>query len=217
MTTPPHIETGRLRACRVALVDDRPLPRAVLGLALQREHVDVVVGCTDLAELAQVLPTVHPGVAVLSNGLSDRDRRLLAGVGCAPTPVTIVLVTETPESVSSLYDAGLVAAVVRPDVGVDHLRRLVERVHSGRRFVVGPRPRSGATPTPGVVLTPRETQVLHLLAAGASNEVISVHLGISVNTVRSHVQTVLRKLGEGRRVRAVRRAGELGLLDRLPV
>ena len=57
--------------------------------------------------------------------------------------------------------------------------------------------------------------MLQLLAAGRSNEGIAAGMGISVNTVRSHVQAVLRKLGAERRLGAVHRAGELGLLESL--
>jgi LuxR family maltose regulon positive regulatory protein len=56
-----------------------------------------------------------------------------------------------------------------------------------------------------------------MMARGAANDAIAEGLGISVNTVRTHVQSILRKLGEGRRVAAVRRASELGLLDKRPV
>jgi DNA-binding CsgD family transcriptional regulator len=56
---------------------------------------------------------------------------------------------------------------------------------------------------PAVALTPREKQVLQLLAAGASNKVIARLLNVSVHTVKFHVASVLRKLGAGGRLEAV--------------
>ncbi len=61
-------------------------------------------------------------------------------------------------------------------------------------------------------LTPAETTVLAELAAGRSNKEIAARLGISPNTVKTHVARVLGKLGARRRTEAILRARELGLL-----
>ena len=64
----------------------------------------------------------------------------------------------------------------------------------------------------GELLTPREMEVLHLLATGASNRAIAEELVISSETVKSHVSHILRKLDVRSRVQAVVRARDLGLL-----
>ena len=64
-------------------------------------------------------------------------------------------------------------------------------------------------------LTERELAVLRLLPARLSNREIGRELYVSVNTVRSHVQAIYRKLGVGARAEAVARARELGLLSTL--
>ena len=61
-------------------------------------------------------------------------------------------------------------------------------------------------------LTPAESTVLAELAAGLSNKEIAARLGISPNTVKTHVARVLEKLGARRRTEAILRARELGLL-----
>jgi DNA-binding NarL/FixJ family response regulator len=68
------------------------------------------------------------------------------------------------------------------------------------------------TAAPGIALTPRETEVLELLAAGASNKVIARQLKVSVHTVKFHVASLLRKLGADGRLEAVGVGLRTGLL-----
>ena len=62
-------------------------------------------------------------------------------------------------------------------------------------------------------LTPREREILHLVASGASNQEISQELFITVNTVKTHITHIYGKLGVTRRTQAASRARELGLID----
>jgi LuxR family maltose regulon positive regulatory protein len=64
-----------------------------------------------------------------------------------------------------------------------------------------------------VTLTPRELDVLGHLAELMSTEETAAAMFVSVNTVRTHIRSILRKLGVTRRNAAVRRARELGLLE----
>lgn len=61
-------------------------------------------------------------------------------------------------------------------------------------------------------ISPRELEVLELLAAGRSNKEIASGLGVSPNTVKTHVARLLEKLEAPRRTQAIRRARELGIL-----
>jgi two-component system response regulator DesR len=61
-------------------------------------------------------------------------------------------------------------------------------------------------------VSPRERDVLHAFAAGATNPAIARELGLSPNTVKQHASSIFRKLGVRNRAEAVRRADELGLL-----
>jgi ATP/maltotriose-dependent transcriptional regulator MalT len=66
--------------------------------------------------------------------------------------------------------------------------------------------------TPAPTLSPRETEVLSLVAAGKSNPTIAATLFVSEATVKTHLIHVFEKLGVSDRTRAVTRAMELGLL-----
>jgi DNA-binding NarL/FixJ family response regulator len=68
--------------------------------------------------------------------------------------------------------------------------------------------------TLSVPLTPRELEILHLLADGLSPKAIAVSLNISVHTTRGHIKNVLWKLGEHSQLGAVAAATRLGLLER---
>jgi LuxR family maltose regulon positive regulatory protein len=62
-------------------------------------------------------------------------------------------------------------------------------------------------------LSPREQEVLHLLAQGASNQEIAAALVVTVDTVKYHVSNILSKLQARNRTQAVARARSLGLLS----
>ena len=65
----------------------------------------------------------------------------------------------------------------------------------------------------GVLLTPRELEVLALLAEGASNKTIARRLGISVHTAKFHVHSLLDKLDAGGRTNALANAARLGVIN----
>jgi LuxR family maltose regulon positive regulatory protein len=73
-------------------------------------------------------------------------------------------------------------------------------------------PRPVAVPETGETLTPRELEVLRLVAAGASNPAIAEQLFITVRTVKSHVSNILRKLDVSSRLQASARARELRII-----
>ena len=84
------------------------------------------------------------------------------------------------------------------------------------RHPVGPTARSSPPEPPSTIvdpLSPRELDVLRLLAEMLSTTEIAAALFVSINTVRTHIRSILRKLGVTRRNDAVRRARDLHLLE----
>lgn len=208
--------------CRVVLVDPRPLVSTALASALTGRDVDVIATCGELSVALDQDGGRPPHVVVLADGPPASGRELLPDLRRRAAHTSVVMVCEMGAEASALVADGLVDAILSPEAGIDRLRRALRRVSAGERVDLSPqrpprpqRPQARRRRRSPVVLTDRERQVLQLLALGAGNEAIADRLGISVNTVRSHVHSVLRKLGAARRVGAVRRAGELGLLERL--
>ena len=73
-------------------------------------------------------------------------------------------------------------------------------------------PQPAARPDPNAALTPREREVLELMAEGASNKMIARALGISVHTAKFHVGSVIDKLDATGRTDAVAQAARLGVI-----
>jgi NarL family two-component system response regulator LiaR len=88
----------------------------------------------------------------------------------------------------------------------------LEKVHAGERIVALDLPARVEARTPRAIgLTPRESHVVALIAAGAPNKEIAGRLGLSMNTVKSHIRTAYRAMGVTSRTQAVLWAVEHGL------
>ena len=132
----------------------------------------------------------------------------------SPGTSLMLLATASSTSLWDAFDSGQVAAVVTKECTLATIQRSLERVRRGERFTLGiDRPSVHRTPTGDVPLTPRERDVLREMVAGATTSEMARELEISVNTVRTHVQHVLDKLGVGTRVQAAQLAVERRLLD----
>lgn len=175
---------------------------------------------------AAAQPPLRLGLSLADPALTVRvARRLAALPGVAlvperpgllvtdtPGPGRRLVLAEAPAAMASALRAGA-SGVLPPEAsGADFAAALAA---IGRGLVVAPaealappRPASG-----GVNLTPREREVLDLLALGASNKVIARRLGLSFHTAKAHVAMVLEKLGAGSRADAVARGARAGLVQ----
>jgi DNA-binding NarL/FixJ family response regulator len=96
----------------------------------------------------------------------------------------------------------------------EHERRLCEII--GRVLaeeVEGRAARPAVLPGPTAPLTPREVEILHLLASGQTNRQIGLQVRLGAGTVRNYLGRIFRKLGVTSRTQAAVRAVELGLVD----
>ncbi len=93
----------------------------------------------------------------------------------------------------------------------------LEKVYAGERIVaVDARCRRDGGRSRDDGLTPRESQVIGLIAAGAPNKEIARRLGLSMNTVKTHIRTAYRTMGVTSRTRAVLWAVEHGITEHRP-
>jgi len=140
------------------------------------------------------------------------------GYGGAPA---VVCLSEDPEAAARLAAAGPPAwALLGPGAGREQLAAAVRAVHRGLVVLTPPlapgwfpsRPAAGPA---GAIprLTPREREVLALLAQGLGNKQIAWELGVSEHTVKYHVSSLYAKLGAGSRTEALRLGIERGLLS----
>jgi len=209
---------------RVMVVDDQEVVRAGFGALLATQpDFDVVGTAYDGADAVRLCSAAHPDVVLMDVRMPVMDgieatRRLSAADG----PRILMLTTfDLDEYVYDALSAGASGFLLK-DVTAERLFDAVRVVASGealldpavtRRLIVEfarLRPR----PAPLMLgdLTPRELEVLALVAEGLSNTEIARRLVVSDQTVKSHVSRLLAKLGLRDRTQAVITAYESGLV-----
>ena len=177
---------------------------------------DVVTTTSDPDQASRLVEDLRPEVLLMGARYSGQERLdVLPHVRKAsPGTSLVLLATASSTSLWDAFDSGQVAAVVSKKCTLATIQRSVARVRRGERFTLGiDRPSVHRTPAGEVPLTPRERDVLQEMVAGATTSEMSRALDISANTVRTHVQHVLDKLGVGTRVQAAQLAVQKRLLD----
>ncbi len=179
--------------------ETRPLAVALrLADGAAAARLAALPGLVPIPQMARVLVTdglPEPGdpplVVVLADGEAATRRALRAGARAVlPRDAS----TAEVQAVLPAVAQGL--AVLPPAAAL---------------ALAGPPETAPDGPSPGP-LTPREREVLSLLAAGASNKVIARRLGLSFHTAKAHVAAVLHKLGASSRADAVVRGARAGLV-----
>ena len=214
---------------RVSIVDDHTLFREGLQSLLERHGLEVVDSAGDGPAGVAAAARERPDVVLLDlrlPGMSGLEalRRLRTAKDCPP--VVMLTTSDRERDLLEALRAGAAGYLLKdmePDALVAALRSIVEgetvvapalapalaRAVQGR--AAPERPEEPAAAGPFEMLTPREREVLGLLAEGRSNRGIAEGLGISEGTVKAHVKAVLRKLGAESRVAAAVLAVEWGL------
>jgi DNA-binding NarL/FixJ family response regulator len=214
---------------RLVLADDQDLMREGLRMMMSA-HADIeVVGEARTGrELVEQARLRRPDVALVDVRMPEMDGITAAGeLSRLPKPPRVVMLT-TFDHDDHVYDAlragatGFLLKTTPPDrliaairaaadgeslLSAEIARRLAER------FASGPRPASGGVPPALEELTPRERDVLRLIARGLGNREIADELIMSVATVKTHVNRIFRKLGIGERAQAVVLAYESGFVS----
>jgi DNA-binding NarL/FixJ family response regulator len=214
---------------RVLIADDQALVRTGFRLILGSEPgIEVVGEAGDGAEAARLAAELAPDVVLMDVRMPSLDgieaTRQLAGPD-GPGPRVLILTTfDLDEYVFDALRAGASGFLLK-DVTAERLFDAVRVIAAGEallapavtRRLIGEftrlRPVPDAlAPTAMVTLTPRETEVLRLVAEGMSNPEIARCLVVTEETVKTHVSHILAKLGLRDRTQAVVAAYESGLV-----
>jgi DNA-binding NarL/FixJ family response regulator len=210
------------RVATVVATDERPLVRAGISAALDAQtDVQLEAVCRP-AEAVPAIEEHLPAVLLVSIAAQDQDPFHVVATTKALHPALRVLVVTDAASVADLREGVAAGAdsFVLSTIPIDELAQAVVATARGDR-VVSPQvamqlatawhddPSSAASTS---TLSPRELQVLQLLAEGMTNQQIGEELGLSARTVKTHVQNLLAKLDAPDRTGAVARAFRLGLI-----
>jgi DNA-binding NarL/FixJ family response regulator len=213
---------------RVVVADDQALVRTGFRMILTADGIDVVGEATTGAEAVDAVRRTKPDVVLMDIRMPELDgleatRRILTG-GAAEPRVIILTTFDLDRYVYAALSAGASGFLLK-DVTPEHLVAAVRMVRAGdallapaitRRLVERFANRDTDTTTLHrdlSALTPRELDVLRLLAQGLSNAELAAHLHLSEATVKTHVARILAKLGLRDRVQAVVVAYESGLVS----
>lgn len=191
---------------RVVLVDDHPLVRDGIRLRLEASaEVDIVGEAGSLAEAARLVDEMLPDLVITDIRMPSASGVHLVALLAERHPAVKVLVLsmlKDPAFVQRAMALGACGYVLKDDPG-EHLIDAVHAVSAGQTYlspgVASLVASCASLPRARRRLTPKEAEVLNLLAQGRSNKEIATLLGASVRTIESHRLHLKRKLQvEGR-------------------
>ena len=211
------------RRSRILLADDHPMMLSALRRFFEPK-LEVVAMATDGPALLEAAERLRPDLVIADVEMPGLDgievtRRLQA---TAPdVRVLILSIHDEPLSVQAAFNAGAWGYVPKTSVP-EEIERAVHEVLAGRYYVSPSVARAAFArtahpreipPLPGnEVLTPREMEILRLVAEGLSNHQIAERLGVAVTTVRTHLSSVYEKLRLESRVELALYAAHVGAM-----
>jgi two-component system, NarL family, response regulator LiaR len=216
---------------RVVITDDDPLARQTIKAALQRRSITVIAEASNGGDAVALTRHYRPDVVLMDLVMPGMDgveatRRIVAA-----RPATRVIALTSfleDDKVLPAVRAGAAGYLLK-DVGPPELVRAIRTVHAGEALLhpaVAARVLEEVAASPGTAapaappasaprtdpgLTPREREVLELMARGLANKRIALELGIAEKTVKIHVSRILHKLGVADRTQAALYAVREGL------
>src|ERR671918_131932 len=215
---------------KVVVVDDQEVVRAGFAALLETQgDFTVVTTASDRTEAVRVCIEERPDVVLMDVRMPVMDgieatAKIASSSSTGMGPRVLILTTfDLDEHVYDALNAGASGFLLK-DVTVERLFDAVRVVAAGEallapavtRRLIGEfarlQPRPAQDPAPLHTLTPREKEVLCLIADGLSNPEIARRLVVSEETVKTHVSRVLAKLGLRDRTQAVVAAYESGLV-----
>jgi DNA-binding NarL/FixJ family response regulator len=213
---------------RVVIADDQALVRTGFRMILTADGIDVVADAATGADAVDAVRRTRPDVVLMDIRMPEMDgleatRRILA-TGSDPLPRIIILTTfDLDRYVYAALSAGASGFLLK-DVTPEQLVAGVRLIRSGdallaptitRRLIERYAVRDRHTTTLHrdlSTLTPRELEVLQLLARGLSNAELATRLQLSDATVKTHVARILSKLQLRDRAQAIVVSYETGLV-----
>ena len=200
---------------RVLCVDDHPLVRKGIASILANEADMQLVGeAGNGREAVEMFRKLQPDVILMDLRMPEMTGIEAARIIRQEDPEARIMALTSYDGDQDIYralEAGVRGYLLKEMVHTDVLRA-IRTVYSGKRLMPQEVAERLSEYFPQVALTPREVEVLGLVAKGLANKEIAGKLGTASGTVKMHIQNILAKLGASDRTHAVTIAIERGIL-----
>lgn len=213
---------------KVVIVDDQKLYREMMSLALRQEKDIKIVGeAANESQVIDVISDLKPDIILLDNVILEMNGNKILPTIREKSPKTKALICTYDKdeyTIIQILKAGAKGYISKKDISISNLIKAIQAVHRGElwvereliaRFFEREADAGSRTEVrikgPREVLTPREKEVLHILTTGCTNKEIAKALFISEKTVKTHLNSIFRKINVTRRLKAILYAINRGL------
>jgi DNA-binding NarL/FixJ family response regulator len=213
----PHAQNNAAArpAIRVLIAEDHTVVRdGLVAIINQERDLQIVADTGDGRQAVELWRKHRPDVTLMDLRMPQMEGVAAIYEIRAIDPNARIIVLTTFDGDEDIYRgmrAGAKSYLLK-DVRREELFQCIREVHAGRTFVPPAIAAKLLERLPGEELTPRELEVLRLLAEGKPNKLVGVALSISEVTVKSHVQAIFKKLNVLSRTEAIAVATRKGLL-----
>ncbi len=201
---------------RVLAVDDHPLLReGIAALIGNQADMELIAEASNGREALEQFRKHHPDITLMDLQMPEMSGIDAIGAIRAEFPEARIIVLTTHAGdfqVSRALKAGSRAYLLKGMLRKD-LLETIRAVHAGQRRLSSEVAVEIAEHATDDALTPRETDVLRLIAVGNANKEIAAQLSLTEETIKGHVKNILAKLGANDRTHAVTIGLKRGIID----
>lgn len=200
---------------RVLCVDDHPLVRKGIALILGNESDMELVGeAGNGLEAVRYFRQFQPDVTLMDLRMPELDGiNAVKQIRAEFADAKIIALTsfDGDQDIYRALEAGVRGYLLKESVHTEVLNA-IRSVHAGKRLISPEASERLSAYFPSDALTPREVEVIKLVAQGLSNKEIAAKLGNATGTIKIHVQNILEKLAASDRTHAVTIATQRGII-----